>query len=151
MQLEDQFISLELSKKLKMLNVKQDSLFYFVSGQISKDYYAIVSTQFFGHIKDIKTGLISYPELTDANMLTDIDGIEIYSAFLASELLEMTPVMAGFGCELMNGIDIQKYKRLWCARYYNHSIIPEPSDSIPNAVAELIIYLIENNFWKPEK
>ena len=70
MKIEDQVCSLELSKKLKELGVKQDSIFYWINGVIT----------------DINVS----PEQT-RNLWYPAHSYTLYSAFTVAELGEMLP------------------------------------------------------------
>jgi hypothetical protein len=104
MKIEPQVTSLELSKRLRELGVKQESLFYW--GDKPSD-------------------------------------IECYSAFTASELLDLLPSFINdwmLKIESNNGVYEIKYsdfsgeKQLWVSHHTN----------FVNSVATMIIYLIEN-------
>ncbi len=75
MNLESQVTNLELSKRLKELNIPQESLFYW---ECSEDWYGHSST---------KKNIITY----DKNVYVPSDGYTWYSAFTAAELLAMLP------------------------------------------------------------
>lgn len=122
MKLEQQVCSLELSKRLRELGVKQESVFYWSQGGI-------------------------YNEGTDwqvcyASRATRINGKELdwYSAFTVAELGEMLPknvlwqsitgfTVGAWSCEVMIG-------------HEHHRV---GADTEADARASMLIYLIENN------
>ena len=123
MKLEQQVTNLELSKKLKELGVKQDSLFYWIGDEEDK--------MFLGDIdKTLKV------------IGTPFDGLEqedyeiIYSAYTVAELGEMLKV----AFEKLSGQYINnprgELKRLW-------QRVTGFENEADNR-AKLIIYLIEN-------
>lgn len=134
MKLENQVSSLELSKKLKELGVKQESLFYW-SGNPGVEYKLHNSDC--GH----------RPETGGNDMFC--------SAFTSSELGEMLP-------EVINGglLSTRRCNEGWYARYedLNNSIvipnnIPKPfigeyHETEANCRAKMLIYLIENGLIK---
>jgi len=125
MNLENQFVNLELSKKLKELGVKQESLFYW--------YYC-----------DENKPFIEYEELLYENIYrTGPDPIKICSAFTASELLEMLP----FGEFGYNFLLIQKDDEYDISHAIEDAYIENNihflDKNLQNALAKMIIHLIE--------
>jgi len=133
MKLEEQVTSLELSKRLKELGFKQESLFYIVEqyGNIP----VINGTSFVGLNYSILTGLA----------IQDLDIKETtfrcYSAYTVSELGEMLP----------KGVIIENYKGkedYWNLRLDNEDNSKSCSMgelNLANAMAKMLIYLKENN------
>lgn len=126
MNLEQQVISLDLSKRLYELGVKQESLFYWTE----KDEYSELGYGL--SVSLVKDDLIYYHSEFNS-----------YSAFTASELLELIPLSINdwiFKIESNNGVYEIKYcsydgkKQLWVSNHTN----------ILNALSKMIIHLIEN-------
>lgn len=122
MQLEDQCCSLELAKKLKELNVKQNSQFYFANAKYIGD-----------HVLEEEVWMIAH--------LSQTTGIsnEWYSAFTASELGDMLPSWHDSCKSADNDWHIrvfEKDKNNIC----NNSFDKTEAD----ARAKMLIYLIEN-------
>lgn len=130
MKIEDQVVSLKLSKKLKELGVNQESLFYWV---YDKDLYY--------HGK--KTNLFHVQLLNkEMNKLYD----ESYSAFTTEELIKMIPKHLTFIIDFdPPGIFTIRF---W-ENEYDHAI-EISNESLTNLIAKMIIYLIENNLYKKE-
>lgn len=149
MQLEDQCCSLELAKKLKELGVRRDSLFYWIKSDYFNNEYYISIVNIDHMLDDNKEILINLGhECCESNNKI----IESYSAFIASELLELFPMINGMPVELMkicgliNGI-------YYCCRYFGIDgdiLHVEDGKNAANACAKLLIYLIENGIIKNE-
>lgn len=124
MKLEDQLTSLELSKKLKELGVKQKSLFYYsICNDCTKEY-----------------GQENY-DLT----LGKGHG-ENYSAFTSSEILKILPLIKGHPIQVLKGSDMIN------GIYYSvgHEYIEYwfLDKNLSNSCAKMIINLIENNLME---
>jgi len=135
--------SRDLSKKLYLLKVKQESHFYFSA---------------FNHFDD-DLSLDQLKDLQDKGQwdLGQDEGKNArktrYSAFLATELAEMA--MTKINSTLFEIIKVHSItcgKTLYCARYYDQRIIAKADENMSNAIANLLIVLIENNLvdkkWK---
>lgn len=132
--LEKQVVSLELAKKLKELDVKQESLFgWGVSAQI--------------------TTIINFDHMDDYNGW--IDKAEIYSAFTASELGEMLPAYIDIGngdpAYLQYNYHALPYyykygESIFDIAYGNHDFIGHLSET--DCRAKMLIYLIENGLME---
>lgn len=126
--------SLEISKKLKELGVKQDSEFFWTNvlvnlgedGILEAEEYVLTNS---GEIQILKNNF-------------GYKGIDIYSAFLSSELGDMLP---------NNIINYSKDGNQWCC------ILGKPmpehtyatfADTESDARGKMLIYLIENNLLK---
>lgn len=124
MNLEEQVCSLELSKKLKELGVKQESQFYWIEGE--KEHYLCM-----------KRNTIYYDinNLIPLNLKLCKDD-KIYSAFTVAELGEILPVF----------YKSHKFFDLWYCEYtdqYNH-VDRCTAETEADARAKMKIYLIEN-------
>lgn len=134
MKLEDQICSLELSKKLKELGVKQESLFFWVTRD-----------------EKFNAGLPTYPEIVYEKSLKhriayincEIGG----SAFTPSELLEILPAAIEINNEnlgLAIIIDTIDYNLI----YGDTKNIFIRDENLANACAKMLIYLIENKLFE---
>ncbi len=128
MKIEQQVTSLELSKRLQKLEVKQESLFY---------WWSLLKNEY---ILKIKEELFSKTELFAAVG-------SCYSAFTASELLEMLPVfIQGY-----NQLTIQKCNNGF-ETFYSCSRTELGFDSkdecLTNSLAKMLIYLLENKLME---
>jgi len=127
--------SLEISKRLKELKLKQESLFYW-------DYCEANDSG-------------GYREWLDVVYISDVVDIDdtVASSYLASELGEMAmSSINGTPLELLKVFDLLLPYPLYAARYFDQSIFGKSDKSMSNAMAYLIINLIENNIvnyeWK---
>lgn len=129
MKLENQVCSLELAKKLKELDVKQESYFY--------------------HIIPV-TGqgcLLSDRENAMYPVACGTPGVKIYSAFTVAELGEMLPVNALWQCYPF----WEGKGKLWACEVQieeekkDHCIAHTEAD----ARAKMLIHLIEKGIVKP--
>lgn len=132
MKLEDQVCSLELSKRLKELKVKQESLFWW--GEYSAD------NQFKGDIK----------VCTDLHTADKVNYSNVCSTFTVAELGEMLPQilkLKGVSYQLFITLGLDKQ---WVTVYANENNY-EDNAPIPfklrhcfaDALAEMLIYLLE--------
>lgn len=125
MTLEQQVVSLDLAKRLKELNVKQDSLFWWCQGRFDQPDK-------------------SKWELNDS---IDTHARENVSAFTSSELGEMLPLE-------INGENLQLWREKgrwsWDVAYNTSGnsgkdILWEQADTEADARAKMLIHLIESN------
>lgn len=131
-----QVTSLEISRKLKHLGVKQESEFFWTKalvnlgedGIIEAEEYVLTSS---GEIQILRNNL-------------GYKGIDIYSAFISSELGEMLP---------NNVINYSKDGNQWCC------VLGEPmprqvhatfADTEADARGEMLIYLVEHGYKEGE-
>lgn len=124
MKLENQVTSLELSKKLKELGVKQESLFYWVHCEV---------------VSPVGDYALETKVLMD-NFIHKEDKI-IASAFTVAELGEMLPHNSRTGVTM----------GLWeCWLDYDSQGkgYEQQAETEANARAKMLIYLIENNLIK---
>jgi hypothetical protein len=125
MKLEDQVCSLELSKKLKELGVKQESLFYWSKLSIQKEHKLEFRTNIF-------TQEIILADCTD-----------YISAFTVSELGEMLPIWSETARRSTDDwVCISRFHPDPDNNYYNFG------KSEANARAQMLIYLIENKLME---
>lgn len=144
MKLEQQVTSLELSKKLKELGVKQDSLYRWWQEEKNFGKFSIECGSTIG-ISDSRRG----------------ECIPMYSAFTVAELGEMLPEKirrkVEYSGETENYfLEIYPSEDIWEVRYQYYYY--EPSDSFKekdkseaNARAKMLIYLLENNLLPTPK
>lgn len=117
--------SLEISKKLKELGVKQESIFYWLE-DIESVNIKDRAILYYGHIKNIETQ---------------------YSAFTASELGLMLPNECGTTRDWDFGFTVWSYEKKENGEaFINHY---HDSDTEANCRGKMVIDLIENNFIKP--
>jgi hypothetical protein len=128
MKIESQVTSLDLSKRLKELGIKQDSLFYWLINEA-----------------------ICY-----RGECLPLMGEQWWSAFTASELLELLPESLGKLEEKpFKYFKIYKFKIIKYAQKYkvcyaysdneiNKIIIKKQDEKLCNALAKMLIHLIEN-------
>lgn len=139
MKLEDQVCSLELSKKLKELGVKQESAFYWMEYLTHNPK----SADCYDRIPSVEIS-VRYPYGSDPRYW-DFD--KKVSAFTVAELGEMLPVE-------INWDDRPAYKRYWengmreihSVAYFgdnDRNKIQEFDKTEANARAKMLIYLIE--------
>lgn len=135
MKLENQVTNLELSKKLKKLGVKQDSLFYWVLSKAPKLLH--------------NNWLIVYNDCSDDILLRN----DKISAFTVAELGEMLPDANCFQFEnkKYGWVDcgFVRFEGVWNAwigrgDYGEEIKWEEEADTEANARAKMLIYLIEN-------
>lgn len=133
MTLENQVTSLELSKKLKELGVKQDSLFYWAE----KQEHTFIHTSLWQKIAyDVYQTF--EPKRTTVSKPT----AKLYSAYTVAELGELLP----------EGFVVSKRKdnagyECYVFKYEKEPFIEahEIRDTLPNTMAATLIYLKENN------
>jgi len=127
MKLEQQVCSLELSKKLKELGVKQESLFSWVDVRLNYKE------------KDIRYQLVFKCQKFYRDEV---------SAFTVAELLDLLPA----GTTILKRTDITtktiaRYYVETCEQYNKDWYDENPA----NACAKMLIYLLENNLLTPPK
>lgn len=123
MELEDQVCNLELSKRLRELGVKQESLFYWTE-TISDDWQVLYQ---------------SY--------VTERAGqsIEWYSAFTSAELGKMLPVRVISGRRKAYFMS----KPLYFCNFDGRPKHQESAETEADARAKMLVYLIENKLVDP--
>lgn len=137
MKLENQLTNLELSKKLKELGVKQESLFYWSKQTNQKDWKC------------------------EYHMYFAIDKRQDISAFTVAELGEMLPNQIEFEGKL-KWLFFIKFNLMNDEKTPVHLVRYSPFDSInqhiketrgyteANTRAKMLIYLLENNLTSPK-
>ena len=120
MKLEQQVTSLELSKRLKELGVKQESYFFYSTNDMQKrdEYY----------------------ELSTVESMHEFYYPLEYSAFTVAELGEM----------LREGLITFAGSKRWIAQYKTSTVsaLQQMENTEADARAKMLIYLIENNLLK---
>ena len=126
MELENQVCSLKLAKRLKELEVKQESLWYWQKSVCIKNHHELLSVNCFRDKNNI------YKDNRN------------YSAFTVAELGEMLPLESHYiRTELHRNSMSDTYKYLLhiCGKDFY-------ADTEANARAKMLIYLLENNLIK---
>lgn len=119
--LENHVTSLELSKRLKELGVKQESLFYWVD----KKGWALQDRKpIYCNIETCECVEISY-----------------LSAFLASELGEVLGTQA----------QVWRHPKGWVAEHFLSGDKQFVENSMPDAIAKCLIYLAKKGIIKPNE
>ncbi len=139
MKLEQQVTSLELSKRLKELGVKQDSYFYWVKLKDNFELFSLAEV----YIKELNKGESQ---------------IETYSAFTVAELGDMLPK----ALEMKTKTRGQKYMKFFLEFFWDDSdkkntVVYRTNDELQidywvfkdakteaEARAKMLIYLLEN-------
>lgn len=120
MKLEQQVVSLELSKKLKESGVKQESLFYWGAWG---------------------GGMVLGYE--DKGEHADYDDTSYCSAFTVAELSEMLPAEMLIE-NIQEHLQINKYS-IWAFNYGRRVVFSGHSDdTFADSLARFVIYLLEN-------
>lgn len=119
----DRVSSLELSKKIKELGVKQDSLFYWVKDfDGCKGWQLFVTGQMCGQLDD-------HYEFSKEHL----SGYEFYSAFTVAELGEMLP----------EGYMTKREGKRWRGAGFDIADGSIIADTEANARAKMLIYLVD--------
>ncbi len=132
MKLQDQVTSLKLSKKLKSLNVKQESLFYWVNC--------------IAGIEGIRKWRLEQPK--DVEDFDTASENKVFSAFTCSELGEMLPLkVEGERLQLWREKDRESWDVAYntCPTSNGKQEIWEQAKTEASARAKMLIYLLENN------
>lgn len=136
MRLENQCVSLELAKKLKELGITQKSIFCWFS--INKgEFFELCYNSYFNRMDEL------LPQ-------------EYISAFTVSELLEMLPDNdPDKSGRIHFGIENEQLREDMGGKYYIVSDLADYphdedfyDDNFANAIAEMLIHLIENKLWE---
>jgi hypothetical protein len=135
--LEQQVVSLELSKELKKLGVKQESLFYWFEykNKELRLFYQLGPTE---------------------SQIRDLPGkcIGCYSAFTTSELGEMLPAYIDYkkGPEDCFQLRISKWKKGYSVEYerQDYRILDnnQKGETLADTLAKMLIYLIKNKLME---
>jgi hypothetical protein len=141
--IENHVVNLDLSKQLYDLGIKKPSLFYWQLEDQSD-------------IEKYKTEWIVLYGL-DENIFR-VEKSIIYPAYLATELLEILPYFINHKNDCPNYYlyishaildDVNKIKKYWIGYHswvpFSEEKIPSIDDELlPNALAKMLIYLVEN-------
>lgn len=148
MNIESQVTSLELSKKLKELGVKQESLWYWTRIKISLNKKIMESEEFTISCKEnydhIGYDSVYVTGCSECNYGDKIS--EIYSAFTASELLELLPENYKF----VKQSDQWHVITNGCLKCTLEDTLTF-CENLSNACAKMLIHLIENNLLENKK
>lgn len=169
MKLEQQVTSLEISKRLKELGVKQESLFWWIKGKIEwgyeGDWEVSESKDWFIH--DAKPNSFDfkskkgdeYEKMSDEEFVLwnerdrkfrEEQADHVCSAFTVAELGEMLPeIIQSDGMQF--DLEISKYGKYWYVKYLNHnagSLVYMEVFTEADARGKMLIYLLENNLLK---
>lgn len=143
MNIKAQCCSLKLAIKLKDLGVKQDSLFWHIE------------TPYMYHPQSDGTTVTQYKWVIGNPFALNADMKNCYSAFTASELLELLPKFIGeYFIVVLPGL--QKY---WNIKYVDSEYTPRrvypyvycTHKNLCNALAIMLIHLIENKLIEMPK
>jgi len=130
MTLENLVCSLESAKRLKELGVPQKSLYYWQRGELTPTFN-------------------QHPPFTEYKWSLGADGE--FSAFTASELGEMLPSSVD-GLLSYAGLRLEKTDgNFWTVSYesFENVVLMEKSaGTLADAMAFMLIYLLENNLMK---
>lgn len=130
---------MELSKRLKDLGVKQESLFYWI---VYPDGESILMDQFHAKKEDVNIRLARECRINGYERIYGLE-TKIYSAFIIGELGEMLPDY----CVFNKSTERPNQKHGWYAKA-NKNIDPQFAFSEANARAKMLIYLLENRLMK---
>ncbi len=129
MKLEEQITNLELSKKLKELGVKQESLFYWVEFSGLQKGHQDYKTSLHWELRNCENNLSNFPDKI--------------SAFTVAELGEMLKPYAYYSNNMASDFPTyQENHKSW--GFINDEIKWVYADTEANARAKMLIYLIEN-------
>lgn len=151
MNLYDQFCSLDLAKRLEELGVKQESLFYWLNVEhcihmkVKEDGYSLQEDEDGNPIID----KIDYRTELGNPAVYNIDKENYWSAFTVAELGEMLPM---FSTDY-NQLKIVKVSGGWRVGYYSDRTFEKEfiEKILANAMAKMLIYLIENKLIEVPK
>lgn len=131
MNIENQVASLELSKKLKELGVKQESVWYWVGwyGYSTETIKMIFSVKTNSEIKQIER---------------DFHIEKICSAFTVAELGEMLPECYSSGKTNLDYMETNKEVERFYCQNNNRTSIRKFADIEADARAKMLIWFIEN-------
>jgi hypothetical protein len=151
MKLENQVTSLKLSKKLKELGVKQESLFYWSNARLETMYEDEACTQIINYEEFILTQYVPTEKGSMGEDEIDPKKIKCYSAFTVAELGQMLPEKAHKGLvnadyRLWSGKVPQdgKWELMYINNLSSQDYFRVEADTEANARAKMLIYLLEN-------
>lgn len=145
MELYEQVVSLELAQRLKTLNVKQESFFYWQKSE----YKILINEDGSKEIEEYRTSLCMPPYF---DLSTSVG---YWSAFSVAELGQMLPdyIQSTTASGNDKTFHFSKCEKEFYVGIENHNrtIVPVFYDkNEANARAKMLIYLIENNLIKAE-
>ena len=129
MKLEDQVCSLKLSKRLKELGVKQDSVFYWAKQTITNKQ------------------ILYRPKHIGVHTGKQQESI-LYSAFGVSELGEKLPNMIKLKDDKYTYLNIQKHHKSWSVSYPDPNIKHMEESTLADAMGSMLEYLIVHGYVK---
>lgn len=130
MNIEQQVCSFALSKRLKELGIKQDSLFSY----FDTETYGLVI-----RLSDYSFDLDAYLSVQ-----------RIGNAYTSAELGELLPIrIDGYPLNEQYKCDSENYVWLYKTKDENSEVMIADKNEA-NCRAKMLISLIENNLWKPE-
>lgn len=141
MRLEQQVTSLELSKRLKELGVKQESLFYW--------------TQWIDKVVDVRS-------LEELSLIETHKGhrdtIKVASAFTVAELGEMLPDEIADGGDhdleitkmpLIKHVEERHWLTRYCCEKTESCFGAQFGETMAESMGKMLVYLLENNLLTP--
>ena len=152
MNIEDQVCSLELSKRLRELNIEQDSIFYWIKSNNPKSDYHIAVTS--GYCKNLHNEKISAFTVAELGVMlpncinkpdqSPFDNYRLVIRKFISVDEDMTTTnnfIVNYECDTteVDGADA------WITRKLGMNFYDK---NLANAMAKMLIYLIENGFIK---
>ena len=137
MKLSDQVTSLELSKRLKKLKVKQKSLFYWAT---FKNTSSPVEQR-----DEERQTIIGEWEKSDHKERSYLKDIKFYSAFTVSELVKILPATIGNPHLEMGKWSNGRYGLEYICLDDAHA----EAETFANACGKMLILLIENSLVLP--
>ena len=138
---EKQVSNLELSKELKLLGVKQDSLHYYYRtyDEEQGDKQEYINKKWVQTYQTEKYELHSIDSEWSGNQ-----GVHDYSAFSVAELGEMLPKDILVGEESYGHLIVMKGYNVWHCVYDGDYRTTSRDTLLANAMAKMLIWCIEN-------
>lgn len=143
MKIENQVTSLELSKKLKSLGVKQESLFYWAQSEFENEKPELTLYRSQKEF-DERDGMGKLVGVWSHGDIEIGSFIETYSAFTVAELGEMLPESIVIADETFYFLQNKEFVTYHNLNDDDADIWSEIDDTEANARAKMLIYLLEN-------